>query len=129
MGIHGITDNGIEHYQHVPVKEEKIIEQFLEEHPQVIEKDLYIIGRQVLTDDGKRVDLMGLDKNGDIVIIELKQMEKDTQLRKIGYTASREGPSLNNWLMKNKLPKGFQVLCWNCNTTKELYGLCPHKRK
>ena len=58
-----------------------------------------------------------------------KQMEKDKQLRKIGYMASREGPSLNNWLMKNKLPKGFQVLCWNCNTTKELYGLCPHKRK
>jgi len=58
-----------------------------------------------------------------------KEMEKDKHLKKMGYKASREGPTLNNWLIKNKLPKGFQVLCWNCNTTKELYGSCPHKRK
>ena len=31
-----------------------------------------------------------------------------------------------NWLKKNKYPKGFQVLCYNCNMAKSFYGECPH---
>jgi hypothetical protein len=31
------------------------------------------------------------------------------------------------WLEKNNYPKGFQVLCWNCNCSKGVYGFCPHK--
>lgn len=30
------------------------------------------------------------------------------------------------WLRKNKYPKGFQVLCHNCNFAKS-QGVCPHK--
>jgi hypothetical protein len=30
------------------------------------------------------------------------------------------------WLIKNKYPKGFQVLCHNCNMAKGFYGKCPH---
>jgi len=30
------------------------------------------------------------------------------------------------WLEKNNYPKGFQVLCWNCNCSKGIYGFCPH---
>lgn len=30
------------------------------------------------------------------------------------------------WLRKNGFPPGFQLLCHNCNTTKSLYGGCPH---
>lgn len=31
------------------------------------------------------------------------------------------------WLIKNNLPKGFQVLCFNCNFGKYKMGICPHK--
>ena len=34
---------------------------------------------------------------------------------------------LTNWLIENKLPEGFQVLCFNCNFSKGIYGMCPHK--
>lgn len=33
------------------------------------------------------------------------------------------------WLIKNNFPKGFQVLCHNCNQAKGAYGVCPHERK
>jgi len=33
------------------------------------------------------------------------------------------------YLRKNNYPKGFQVLCHNCNLAKSLYGKCPHKDK
>lgn len=31
------------------------------------------------------------------------------------------------WLKNNNFPKGFQVLCWNCNCAKAHYGICPHE--
>jgi len=32
------------------------------------------------------------------------------------------------WLRKYNYPKGFQVLCHNCNMAKR-FGVCPHKEK
>lgn len=35
---------------------------------------------------------------------------------------------LVDWIIKNNLPKGFQILCYNCNIAKYLnHGMCPHK--
>lgn len=35
---------------------------------------------------------------------------------------------LHDWLRKNNYPKGFQVLCFNCNCGKSVNkGTCPHK--
>jgi esterase/lipase len=31
------------------------------------------------------------------------------------------------WIINNNYPKGFQVLCMNCNTAKGYYGQCPHQ--
>jgi len=31
-----------------------------------------------------------------------------------------------NWLKKNNFPKGFRVLCHNCNQSLGAYGYCPH---
>jgi hypothetical protein len=31
------------------------------------------------------------------------------------------------WLKNNNYPKGFQVLCFNCNLAKGFYGYCPHE--
>ena len=33
------------------------------------------------------------------------------------------------WLIKNDFPKGFQILCYNCNFSKGHYGQCPHQSK
>ena len=32
-------------------------------------------------------------------------------------------------LIKNGLPHGYQVLCWNCNAASGIYGVCPHVAK
>ena len=33
------------------------------------------------------------------------------------------GGKLYGWLKKNNYPKDFQLLCWNCNSVKGLFGL------
>ena len=31
------------------------------------------------------------------------------------------------WVIRNSFPRGFQVLCFNCNLSKGFCGRCPHK--
>lgn len=38
------------------------------------------------------------------------------------------GSNFYYWLIKNKYPIGYQVLCHNCNFAK-IHGECPHKNK
>lgn len=48
-----------------------------------------------------------------------------------GYKHRKEignfGRNFYKWLIKNNFPKGFQVLCHNCNLAKGFYGKCPHQ--
>ena len=39
------------------------------------------------------------------------------------------GAAMYHELRRLEYPKGFQVLCHNCNLAKGFYGECPHKRK
>ena len=41
----------------------------------------------------------------------------------------RRGTGLYYVLRQQGYPRGFQVLCHNCNLAKGFYGECPHKRK
>jgi len=39
------------------------------------------------------------------------------------------GHNFYRWLKKNNYPKdNFQILCFNCNYAKHVYGTCPHQR-
>jgi RecB family endonuclease NucS len=54
---------------------EKILEEWIENSPNAVfeDEEVLIIGRQVTTNLGKAVDLLGLDKKGNTVVIELKR--------------------------------------------------------
>ena len=39
------------------------------------------------------------------------------------------GTGIYQWLKNNSYPKGFRVLCYNCNNSYGHYGYCPHKNK
>lgn len=36
------------------------------------------------------------------------------------------GSNLYRLLKRNHYPAGYQVLCYNCNMAKAMYGICPH---
>lgn len=38
-----------------------------------------------------------------------------------------KGDGLYRWLIKNNYPKGYRVLCMNCNHSYGHYGYCPHQ--
>ena len=61
-------------------------------------------------------------------IIPKRNMAKDEKLIQMGFTSRLKAEKLNRWLKNNNFPKGFQILCWNCNFAKGVLGKCPHQR-
>lgn len=46
-----------------------------------------------------------------------------TQHRKTGVS------KICRWLIKNKFPQGFRILCHNCNQAIGFHGSCPHAKQ
>lgn len=64
------------------------LEPWLASNPEIIGTDIMIIGRQVMTKSGP-IDLLGADRSGNIVIIEIKRAElpRETLAQAIDYAS------------------------------------------
>ncbi len=58
-----------------------------------------------------------------------QEMDSEPELKKLKYMSKLSGTALVLWIIKNNFPKGFQILCHNCNQTKGYYGQCPLENK
>lgn len=114
MGIHHIKNGKVVEYVKKIVHKEKEIEDYLEKHIQVLDKDIFIIGRQVPTATKTIIDLMGLDREGNVVIIEIKKgvsaREVISQILEYGVWAENIQYEDLNRIAKEKHLKGFQDL-------------------
>ncbi len=68
----------MQHIKKINFSDEKKLRGFLLDHPEAIEKGLTIIKDEVYLRNLNRVDILGQDKNGKIVLIELKAVEADS---------------------------------------------------
>ena len=62
----------------------------------------------------------------EIKFLSIDHMNNDgaEHKRKIN---KKGGSSFYCWLRKNGFPKGYQILCFNCNSAKFYFGKCPHQ--
>ena len=61
-----------------------------------------------------------------------KQMDYEPELIKLGYTSKLKSIKWYNWFIDNNFPKGFQILCKNCNQAKAFLknnNKCPLEGK
>jgi len=49
--------------------------------------------------------------------------------KRAGIKKDRTGWSFYMRLRRERYPKGYQVLCFNCNCAKGFYGVCPHEKE
>jgi hypothetical protein len=40
---------------------------------------------------------------------------------------TRDPQRVYKWIIDNNFPNTFQILCYNCNCAKGVYGYCPHQ--
>ena len=60
------------------------------------------------------------------------QMDSESELTKLGYSSKLKGMTLHKFLIDNDFPKGFQILCKNCNVAKGMKrnnNKCPMENK
>ena len=61
-----------------------------------------------------------------------KEMDSEPELMKLGYSSKFSNNFLHHWIINNKFPDGFQILCKNCNSAKGMiknHNECPMKNK
>ena len=70
-------------------KEKQHLEEWITNEPSILGDEILLIGRQVKTKFGKFLDLLGMDKDGNTIIIELKRGKTDqnTLAQAIGYAS------------------------------------------
>ena len=71
------------------------------------------------------IDFLSLDH-----IAGRKEMDSEPELVKLGYSSKLKTEPLQVWLKNNNFPKGFQILCYNCNFAKghSKDNTCPHEK-
>ena len=79
MRVYGVQEDGkFQEFVATPFQQEHqeaTLENWLEENPDGILEDgrVLVIGRQVTTNLGSVIDLLALDREGDVVVLELKR--------------------------------------------------------
>lgn len=68
-----VEDGKLVKAQSSALSKESLIEDWVANDPALLGLDAIIIGRQVVTDHGKYIDLLALDRSGGLIIIELKK--------------------------------------------------------
>lgn len=91
------SDGQFSEYVQTPFQidhQEVILEEWLESNPDGIVEDgrILIIGRQVVTNFGGFIDLLCLDRKGDVVVVELKRdrTPRDTIAQSLEYVSFAE---------------------------------------
>lgn len=65
--------NKIEKVDFTPMPSEERLEAILSDDISILDPNLFVFGRQVLTSFGKYIDLLAMDADGKIIVIELKR--------------------------------------------------------
>ena len=88
------SDGGFTEYERSRFEadhKESVLEEWLESNPDTILEDgrILIIGRQVRTDLGGFIDLLGVDREGNVVVVELKRghTPRDVVAQALEYAA------------------------------------------
>jgi hypothetical protein len=73
MELWKVSNNQLKEIPKSQLNSEERLENWIEKNSGITGLDILLIGRQVVTDYGGRIDLLGMDVEGNIIILELKK--------------------------------------------------------
>ncbi len=73
FGLWRMDGDGFTRLSASQLDDESRLEELIVEDPAMLGRDLLIVGQQVRTESGNRLDLLGIDVDGDLHLIELKR--------------------------------------------------------
>ena len=89
MALWKIKDEKLHSVASKPLNSEEMLEDWLADDISMVSEDLLVIGRQVSSDLGGVLDLLAIDRNGDLVVLELKRhlTPRDVVAQALHYAA------------------------------------------
>jgi len=73
MNLWKVSGDDLEEIEASQLDFEQRLEEWIAKNPSLLGLDVLIIGKQVPTEYGGRIDLLAIDRQGDLVVIELKR--------------------------------------------------------
>lgn len=67
-------------FSDLSLKERFDIQEWIEGAPDILGEDLLIVGKELVLPSGKRLDLLSIDKQGSLVIVELKRDDSGSDI-------------------------------------------------
>lgn len=77
--------------QAAKLKDEAELEGLLYAHIELLNPNWLVIGRQITMPSGKRLDLLCMDQDGDLIVVELKKRTDPQRSYGTGYRLCRLG--------------------------------------
>lgn len=74
---------------------------------------------------GNKCNCCGINIQQFLTLDHLNRKGNIQRKKLFGYNVS--GIHMYRWLIKNNFPKGFQILCMNCNWATRYGTICPHQ--
>ncbi len=71
--LYRLSGSGLSPVARGKLANENMIEGWIADQPDLLGLEFLVIGRQVVTEFGGRIDLLGIDADGNLVIVELKR--------------------------------------------------------
>ena len=71
--LYKIVGEGLVPVQRKTLANEEMLEGWISNDPSTIGLDVLVVGRQVATDYKGRIDILAIDREGDLIIVELKR--------------------------------------------------------
>ena len=71
--VHAITDGKLSAVPSRKLPKEDDLQRWIADDPSLIGLDLLILGREIYTSFGARIDILGMDQDGNLVVIECKR--------------------------------------------------------
>lgn len=114
--LYKITDQGPKQVGLGHLAKEEMLQRWIADRPQLLGLDLLIIGKEVETAHGGRIDLLGLDAEGSLAILELKrdQTPRDVIAQILDYASwvtklsTREVQEIAERYLERRLDLVFQ---------------------
>jgi hypothetical protein len=73
MNLWKVNGDALSEIPKTRLNSEERLETWIANHVSILGLNILIVGRQVITEHGGRIDLLGIDPQGDITILELKR--------------------------------------------------------
>lgn len=64
---------------------------------------------------------------GNVEFLTLDHIEGNGHAERLANP--RRGVQFYGWLIRQGYPKGYRILCFNCNCARGIHGYCPHERQ